>query len=211
MRTAALLLIALVAAASEPIETTLCDIHKNPDKFNGKTVIVRATVVNGFEASLLRDKTCDAHVWFEAGDREPMSPATEYARIKSEADLDHPQRLHWHPMPKVDQPFIVVKEDREFEKLKSSIAAFYQPERQVPCYNCPLYSVTATFTGRLDYTDRTWKALRGKDGKKLGTIGGGFGHLGASRFRLVMEAVKQVDAVPIDPDVYRAAETKRKR
>jgi hypothetical protein len=51
--------------SEEPIKTTLCDLVKAPKRFNGKMVQVRATVIAGFEASLLQDKNCS--IWFTAG------------------------------------------------------------------------------------------------------------------------------------------------
>src|SRR5262245_15139795 len=83
-------------AASGPIPTTLCQILKSPEQFHRTMVRVRATVVAGFEASILNDKTCgsDASVWFSYGDdRHTPSTATEYALISSLADIKYPESL----------------------------------------------------------------------------------------------------------------------
>src|SRR6266568_1977634 len=49
--------------ADEPIKMTLCELVKEPERFNGKMVHVRAAIVTGFEASLLRDDSCSASIW----------------------------------------------------------------------------------------------------------------------------------------------------
>jgi hypothetical protein len=193
-----------VLAADDPISITLCQIVRNPEQFDGKMVRVRATVVTGFEASILNDNTCgsDASVWFSYGDdRHTPSAATEYALISSLPDIKYPESLHWRPVEV--RPLITVKADSEFKRFDSYLSKQFKPKGRNLCISCPLYSVTATFTGRLDFADHRLRAFRNRDGKVIGAGGNGFGHLGAWDVRLVMESVSDVLATKIDPAIYK--------
>lgn len=188
---------------AEPIPTTLCAIVKTPEQFNGKKVSVSATAITNFEASILNDKTCgsDASVWFSYGDdRHTPSAATEHALIRSLADIKYPESLQWRPIEV--PPLITVKADSEFKRLDSYLSKQFKPKGRNLCISCPLYSVTATFTGRLDYADHRLRAYRNKEGKVIGAGGNGFGYLGAWDVRLVMETVSDVVATRIDPAIY---------
>jgi hypothetical protein len=212
MRLAISLLLALALKADTPIQTSLCEIAQNPEKFDGNMVQVRATMLTGFEASLLMDRTCEARVWFAYGDsKQEPETATEYALMDSFADLKHPERLEWRPIQGVDRPFVAIQADSEFKKLDAYLSKEFKSTKRHMCISCPLYSVTATFIGRLDSADRKLKALRGKDTKVIRIGGSGFGHLNSWNQQLVMQSVKDIHATPIDPAIYRPAETKRKR
>ena len=53
------------AKKQPPVKTTLCEMTGQPDKYVGRVVEVRAAVEQGFEVSLLTDKTCSARIWFD--------------------------------------------------------------------------------------------------------------------------------------------------
>lgn len=53
------------AKKQPPIKTTLCELIGQPNKYVGRVVEVRAVVEQGFEVSLLTDKTCSARIWFD--------------------------------------------------------------------------------------------------------------------------------------------------
>src|SRR4029079_147788 len=57
-------------------------------------------------------------------------------------------------------------------------ARVYPRERNVGCFDCPRYQVTATMTGRIDSAGR----------------GQGFGHLNAYAAELVLQSVSEVTA-----------------
>ena len=186
------------------IVATLCEIANDPDRFNGKMIKVRATVLSNFEVSLLSDSGCglDSSVWFTYGDaRHTPSAATESAPITSLADLKRPESLTWSPME--PSAVITVKEDSEFRKLDSYLSKQFKPKGRNLCISCPLSSVTAVFTGRFDHTNRRLRAYRDKDSKVIGAGGSGFGHLGGYDSQFVMHSVSEVVAVKIDPAVYK--------
>lgn len=98
---------------------------------------------------------------------------------------------------------ITVKADSEFRKLDSYLSKQFKPKGRNLCISCPLYSVTAAFTGRFDYTNRGLRAYRDKDSKVIGAGGGGFGHLGGYDSQFVMQSVSEVVAIKIDAAVYK--------
>jgi hypothetical protein len=67
--------------ADAPIKTTLCDIVKDPERFNGKIVQIRATAMTGFEERLLIDDTCSARIWFE--DSMPVRRDKQHERMET--------------------------------------------------------------------------------------------------------------------------------
>jgi hypothetical protein len=195
------------AAESEPIPTTLCEIVRKPKQFDGKLVKVRATVLIGLEESLVRDNGCgsEARAWAAYEDLpETPSEAMEDASMRSPGDLRRPESLQWHP---VELPSRVkVKRDSEFEKLAAYAKQQFKPRPGMVCSEgCPAYSVTATFTGRLDFHDRLRAYLHQNDNGKVWVRETGFGHLGAWDERLVVESVSAVVVVKVDPAIYRSS------
>lgn len=190
------------ADSTEPTPTTLCEIVKNPDRFDGRMVTVRAGVLIGFEASFLTDDSCEpaALVWVEFGDQPSSSPRdTHYAFIDSPAELEHPESLEWHPIER--PPPISVKKDAEFKRFEGYLNQRVTVPRDISCLDgCPLYAVEARFTGRVDFADHRLRAYRNSQGE-LSSGGNGFGHF-ASDERLVVESVSDTIAVEIDPKIY---------
>jgi len=192
------------ADADDPIATSLCEILKNPEQFDGKIVRVRATVVLAFETSLLKDNGCgsNASVWASWED-DPTSPTpdVEYAYLKSRADLQNPASLRWNPVE--SYPRIKLKADSEAKKCGTYANLRFRPRHGKLCVDgCPSYSVTATFTGRLDFHDRLKAYRYPNDNRKVWSKESGFGHLGAWDERLVVESVSEVVVVKNDPELY---------
>jgi len=156
-----------------PVHTTICELIKDPQRFNGKMVQLRATIRSGFEVSLLRDDSCSASIWF-AG---PDATYTTVGRTSTSS------------------PPVVVRQDDEYRKMNSFLMKEYKAKKGSLCVGCPLYTVTATVTGRFDHVSKD-----GVDAKARMMIG--FGHLNTYESQLVLESVSEVEAKPIDPSVY---------
>jgi len=120
--------------ADEPIKTTLCDLVKEPERFNGKMVEVRATVFYGFEASLLRDKSCSADIWLSAG---------------FSVDMTLPGGSQ-----KPTGPRITLKKDGDYQRMADYLSKNYMNNEGKPCMYCPLYTVTINAIGRFDHIDK---------------------------------------------------------
>jgi len=115
--------------ADEPIKTTLCELVKEPELFNGKVVQVRAIVVYGFEASLLRDESCSADIWLAAG---------------FSVNLTLPGGGQ-----KPSDPPVTLTEDSEYRKMGEYLSKNYKT-----CPYCPLYTVTVNAIGRFDHIEK---------------------------------------------------------
>jgi hypothetical protein len=158
-----------------PIKTTLCDLVKKPERFNGKMVQVRAVVVTGFEASLLRDESCSADIWLAAG---------------FPVNLTQPGGGR-----KPSRPPITLKKDSDYQKMAEFLSKNYTNSDNKPCMYCPLYTVTVNAAGRFDHIDKL-----NTDPKDRRYVG--FGHMNGYESQLVLQSVSDVVAKPIDPSVY---------
>ena len=159
--------------AEEPINTTVCDLVKNPKRYNGKIIIVRAPIQIAFEnfglsVSECAEKEID-YVWLEYGRGPKRQPTI------------------WCCGDMVPRDPLVLVQNKEFHRFHHFITA---EKSAKGCYDCYLYHVTATLTGRFD-------ALEPKPFTLCG-----FGHLGDACGRLVIREVSDVVANPIDPAVY---------
>jgi hypothetical protein len=192
-----------------PIRTTVCELMKEPAKFNGKIVQVRGHITSGFEKSFLFDEGCDGRIWFSWRHGTFVSSEDEgvvaWAFIKSESDLRHPDRLKWQPF-QPPRP-VALEENDSVKALEKYLTEFYGPkpgEMEVSCppMACPAFAVTATVTGRFDYDPHQLRAIRGKNPGELASTRGGFGHLNMFESQFVLGSVADVVAKPIDRSIY---------
>src|ERR1035438_6322741 len=176
-----LLVLGLVCAFScclraQVVETTVCDILKNPASFNGKIVKIKGTVTAGFDQFVVRGPGCDVHVndiWlsYPEGSKAKAGPA---AMVEMQAAQNFTGTL----APEQRTP-VVLEKSKDFKQFDSQLAAPAKVDAM--CLGCPRYEVSATLVGRLDGTQA--KVQRDKDGKVVGFSG--FGNLNAYNARLV--------------------------
>lgn len=187
--------------SDEPIKTTLCELLKTPEKFNGKMVEVRATVKSGFEWGGLTDASCSANLLSD-NDRFPALEGRtgEYAFIHSFSDLKNLKHLKWK---RIIRPTPVrVVEDQSYKQYEHYVGQRLKRADGDVCFECPLYEVTLTVTGRFDHLEQPLILVRENHREKPTTYNAGFGHLNASLNRLVWQSVSEVVAKAIDPSVY---------
>jgi hypothetical protein len=186
----------------EPIKTTLCDLVKQPERFNGKMVQVRATVNTGFEWNVLQDEFChNEAIWLEFGvtKNSIFGDAVEFAYISSPGDVNYPETLQWKPT--LQPPHVKLVKDSQFRKLSKYLGK-EEDIKRTGCIHCPLYNVTATLTGGFEVSDGRLKALRSVDGKTR-VPPNAFGHLNGWASQLVLESVSDVVGKPVDHSVYK--------
>jgi hypothetical protein len=183
LNNAAVLLLALAAfpaigvaqADSEkPRRVGVCDIVKEPERFNGRMITVRGRVSIAFENFELSAAQCAPKgldgIWLEYGRGPKMQPTTWCC-----GDLTPDDRLA-----------LVQNQDfRSFHRLLTA------QRRAKGCYEgqCYVYDVTATITGRLD-------AVKPEAAPNGSSICAGFGHFGIHCSRLVIQKVSDVVAKP---------------
>ena len=132
---AALVALAISAAAEKPIATTVCEIARRPQDFDGKMVRVRAQVLAGFEVFALRDGDC-GRIWLRYPEAGAFGATTSFGVAT----------------PQIERPAIELRRDRAFRRFAKLIEAeMYPRDPKTGCMSCLRYEVTATMTGRLDW------------------------------------------------------------
>lgn len=159
--------------SDQPIRTTVCEVVRAPASFHGKMITLRGPIQISFEnfaipASDCAEKKID-HLWLEYGRGPKKQPTT------------------WCCGDMVPRDSLVLVQNAEFRRFHDYITAVVKAKG---CYDCYLYRVTATLTGRFDAVEPQPHATCG------------FGHFGTACGRLVIRAVSDVAADPVDPAVY---------
>jgi hypothetical protein len=186
--------------ADDPIKTTLCEIVKAPEQFNGKTVQVRAEYVSKFQWTGLKDESCSASI--PLGTQHPFDDLLpeqgEYAFTMVADDNDHPERLHWKPIERL--PVVDPKKHGEYRKLQKYAASKFKWPDGGTCQDCPLYRIVLTAVGRFDYFPTQTVSVRANPVTKALHYSAGEPNL--PLLRLVLNSVSNVATTPIDPSVY---------
>ncbi|HWC95589.1 MAG TPA: hypothetical protein VG456_02535 [Candidatus Sulfopaludibacter sp.] len=186
----------LAQTASTPIKTSLCEMVKEPARFNGKIVQLRAIVNTGFEWSVLQDESCPndtVHLEFGVTKNSIFGDAVAFAYIGSPGDVKYPASLQWQPKP--PNPHITLRQDSQFRTLAIYLGK-EENLKKTGCLHCPLYRVVATITGGFEVSDGRLKALRDADGT-VRVPPNAFGHLNGWNMQVALESVSDVTATRI--------------
>jgi hypothetical protein len=182
-------------SAGKPIKTTLCQLARDPQRFNGRLVEIRSEFVSRFRWEGFVDETCSAEI--QVGARHLLDGQVgQYAFFSLTDDLTHPERLNWQPI----EPRLRVdlrRDDNYRAFRKYSDTKFKWPDGG-RCQDCPLYRILVTADGRFDHFASQNVALRANPTEKA--VGIYAGDLPLLRF--VLQSVSDVVATPIDPSAY---------
>jgi hypothetical protein len=176
-----------------PIETTVCEIMKNPSAFNNKLVRVRGHVEVSFEYSFLEDDVCSDALWFAIADGSGPPGLVAIVNGEGKPGGKNSKGVAVKPV------LVRLIRDANFEKFQHYMTV---KAEEKPCLNSPLEPtpvdcavdrVTATFTGRIDSVSKQLheahlKRPEHNDGK-------GFGHMGMFDAQIVVGIVEEVSAV----------------
>jgi len=189
-----LLAIASVCAFScclhaQVVDTTVCDILKNPQSFNGKIVRVKGTVTAGFAQFVVKGTGCGQHVsdiWlsYPEGTKGKAGPAVMIQM--------QPARNFAGTVGATERTPVTLEKSKDFKQFDSELAAPYKGSGM--CIGCARNTVSATLVGRLDGTE---VVLHHDAAGKIAMISG-FGHLNAYPARLVLQSVSDVAAQEVD-------------
>jgi hypothetical protein len=186
------------AQAGAPVDTTVCDVVKKPQAFNGQIVRIKGTVIAGFDEFVITDSTdpnCGYPVnaiWlaYPPGTKGKAGPAAMVVVQPAKnftGTLTPPTRAAVTLDKTGDR-------GKDFKQFDSLLAQKHEKGADM-CLGCTRYTVTATLVGRLDsVADATLK--RDSSGKIVGF--GGFGNMNAYPARLVLESVSDVTPKEID-------------
>jgi hypothetical protein len=173
---AAILFAGLKQANAADVNASVCDIARHPERYDGRIVSVHGRIDFDFEDFQLSGRGCEPAgiegIWLEYGRGPKRQPTTWCCGDMTPRD-----------------PLRIV-ENGDFRRFHQYVTAKGSRNgcTEGQCY---LYSVSATLTGRID-------AVRPEtcpNGKGL-CCTGGFGHLGMSCARLVIQRVSGVVKVP---------------
>jgi hypothetical protein len=143
-----------------PARTTVCDVTKNPENFDNKTVRLRATLAGNFEISSIRDPSHDdcGSIWFTYAGSGPAASVSISTLT-----------------PDAPRPAVQLKRDKAFQHFERMVAAkMYARNRNNVCMDCSRYEVSATMTGLVEYAGPNK----------------GFGHLNGFPVQFVLESIE---------------------
>jgi hypothetical protein len=174
---------------AQVVDTTVCDVIKNPTSFNGKIVRIKGTVTADFDQFVVKNATCDERVnsiWLSY-------PEGSKAKSGPVAILElQPAANFTGTVPAVTRTPVTLDKSKDFKQFDSLLAA---PAKLNGMYlGCGRYEVSATLVGRLDGVDA--KIGRDKSGKIVSISG--FGNMNQFSARLVLQSVSDVTSKEID-------------
>jgi hypothetical protein len=175
---------------AQAVDTTVCEILKNPVPFNGKIVRIKGTVAASFDQFVVRGADCGQKVndiWlaYPEGTKAKagaalvleMQPAKNFAGTAAAAE---------------QRAAVTLDKSKDFKQFDSLLSGSFKGDGV--CIGCGRYTVTATLVGRLDGVAPSLQ--RDKAGKI--TAIGGFGNLNMYSARLVLQSVSDVVSQEID-------------
>jgi hypothetical protein len=180
--------------STQPVSTTVCDIVKKPESFNGKIVRIKGTVVAGLDEFVIKD-VADPNCGYEVNAIWLSYPAGSKGKAGPQAMLTiEPARNFAGKFTPVSRPAVTLDKSKDFKQFDSLLAQIHQKGQDM-CLGCARYEVTATLTGRLDSVADA-RLKRDAAGKIVGF--GGFGNMNAYPARLVLQSVSDVTPKEID-------------
>lgn len=175
---------------AQAVDTTVCDILKDPVSFNGKIVRVKGTVEAGFDQFVVKGAGCGqkvSDIWlaYPEGTKAKSGPALVL-------ELQPAKNFVGAVAAPEQRAAVTLDKSKDFKQFDSALSSPFKGDGL--CIGCGRYTVTATLVGRLDGVA---SALQLDKAGKIVSIGG-FGNLSAYRARLVLQSVSEVSSQEID-------------
>lgn len=175
---------------AQAVNTTVCDILKDPASFNNKIVSIKGTVSAGMDFFVIKDPSCGLNVnaiWITYPDK------TKGKAGPAAVVILQPARSFVGSATAHNRTPVTLQKDGEFKKFDSLLSDAHDEGNGI-CMGCVKTDVSATLVGRIDgvaSTDIT------RNGTKITGLGG-FGNMGGYPARIVLQSVSDVTPVPID-------------
>jgi opacity protein-like surface antigen len=178
------------ALQAQVVDTTVCDVLKNPASFNGKIVRIKGTVSAGLDQFMIRGPECGQQVdsiWL-------AYPEGTKGKAGPDAMVEvQPARNFAGKYTAPARTPVKLEKDKAFKQFDSLLAEVHKGPYM--CLGCRRYQVTATLVGRLDgVADASLQ--RDGSGKIIGF--GGFGNMNVYPARLVLQSISDVTPKEID-------------
>lgn len=175
------------AARQKTIDTTMCEILKNPSAFNNTIVRVRGHFWGNFEYSELSEDGCSGSIWFAYGSGEGPPNLVVYVAGRAEPGAADSEGRRILPVP------VKLVEDRSFRRferlVKVGAVEDARPQGDDPT-KFVFHQVTATFVGRIDAVSPDIHAfhLKRKPMDRADFLG--FGQMGLFDAQFVLQSVE---------------------
>ena len=175
---------------AQVVETTICNILKDPMSFNGKMVRVKGTALADFDQFIVRDQGCMSQIntlWlsYPEGSKGKAGPM---ALVQLQ-----PAKNFAGAFQAVTRTPVKLEKDKEFKDFDSLLSTVHKQD--LICLGCIRNEVAATFVGRLDAVAKAG-VVRDKAGKIVSIDG--FGTMNEFPARLVLQSVSGVVAKEVD-------------
>lgn len=175
---------------AQAVNTTICDILKDPVSFNNKIVSIKGTVSAGMDFFVVKDPSCGLNVnaiWITYPEK------TKAKAGPAAVVLLQPARNFAGTVTAQNRTPVTLQKDSEFKKFDSLLSDVHD-EGNGLCMGCVQNDVTATLVGRIDGVA---SADITRSGTKITGLGG-FGNMGGYPARIVLQSVSGVSPLPID-------------
>lgn len=175
---------------AQVVNTTVCDVLKDPASFNGKMVQLKGLVTAGFDQFEITDKGCGVQVnaiWLDY-------PEGTHGKAGPVALLQlQPARNFTGTVQPPPATPVKLDKDANFKNFDSLLSTVHKINGM--CLGCNRYAVTATLVGRLDGVAKA--GLQRDKAGKITSIAG-FGNLNGYPARLVLESVSDLTPQEVD-------------
>jgi hypothetical protein len=152
------------------VDTTVCDVAKEPAAFDNKLVRLTATLAGNFEISSIRDPVhadCKS-MWFTY----PGSGPAAYVSFSTGE-------------PSKPRPSLQLTKDKNFQEFQKYVdAKMYSRQRDSLCIDCPRYEVTAVMVGLVEFAG----------------AGRGFGHMNMFPVQFVLHSIEKTTVKDLAPN-----------
>lgn len=178
----------------------MCELVKEPKKFNGSMVEFRAEIVAGRHGSLLHDRSCNAYVPWAASD-SPVTDAPEedeYAYVFHWATQKFfPEPLEWKRV-RAAMPVVLQKDCSHAAVIRELNQILDAQSLDEQCDWCSHSAIQADVRGRFDAHERNLIAIRDSMGGAIRTSPVGFGPMRLSLNRVVVDRFSDVVVIPME-------------
>ena len=177
-----------IAAAEQPINTTVCAVLDNPPAFNNKMVRIHAYYWGNMENSTLHDDGCQGSLWLGFPGGGQLSAVATYVSTGAIQGSEDTAGKRILPIP------VSLVHDAKFDRFEKLVRL--NPEPVVPLVGEPVQHVFATFIGRIDaVSPEVHQFLKKQSGANRWGWPLGFGHLGGCEAELILQSLEDEPAV----------------
>ena len=152
----ALFCLVAVSLHAQAVDSTVCDILKDPQSFNGKTVRIKGTVSSGFDELIIKAEDCRysvSGIWLAYPEGTKAKNPGPVAILQLQPAGNFAGTI----ASTVPAP-VSLDKSKDFKQFDSLLAASYKGNGM--CLGCTKSEVSATLTGRLDAVQRRYAAMQ---------------------------------------------------